>query len=88
MRKICHSVWLNSNWFLCGVLKLFCVNNSVIYFCVCFSGYVSAIKQSKEYVNLKGPGISAKPENHLFFRKLGPIIKRTLEKCERENGFM
>lgn len=47
-----------------------------------------ANKQAKEYVSLKGPGISAKPENHLFFRKLGPIIKRILEKCERENGFM
>lgn len=50
--------------------------------------YVAASKLCKEYVNLKGPGISAKPENHLFFRKLGPIIKRTLEKCERENGFI
>jgi hypothetical protein len=50
--------------------------------------YVAATKQCKEYVALKGPGISAKPENHLFFRKLGPVIKRTLEKCERENGFI
>lgn len=47
-----------------------------------------ATKQCKEYINLKGPGMSAKPENHLFFRRLGPVIKRTLEKCERENGFM
>ncbi|XP_035228261.1 BRO1 domain-containing protein BROX-like [Stegodyphus dumicola] len=37
---------------------------------------------------MKGSGISAKPENHLFFRKLGPVIKQTLEKCERENGFI
>ncbi|GFU42189.1 BRO1 domain-containing protein BROX [Nephila pilipes] len=50
--------------------------------------YVTANKQCKEYVTLKGPGTSAKPDNHLFFRKLGPIIKRTLEKCERENGFI
>lgn len=59
-----------------------------MYNIVYYSGYVVATKQCKEYVNLKGPGISAKPDNHLFFRKLGPIIKRTLEKCERENGFM
>ncbi|KAG8193370.1 hypothetical protein JTE90_022998 [Oedothorax gibbosus] len=50
--------------------------------------YTLASKQSKEYTGLKGPGISAKPENHLFFRKLGPVIKRILEKCERENGFI
>ncbi|KAF8784782.1 Mitochondrial sodium/calcium exchanger protein like [Argiope bruennichi] len=51
-------------------------------------GYATANKLSKEYVTLKGPGVSAKPDNHLFFRKLGPIIKRILEKCERENGFI
>ncbi|XP_055926236.1 BRO1 domain-containing protein BROX-like [Argiope bruennichi] len=50
--------------------------------------YATANKLSKEYVTLKGPGVSAKPDNHLFFRKLGPIIKRILEKCERENGFI
>lgn len=58
------------------------------YFIIFYIGYVAATKQCKEYVALKGPGISAKPENHLFFRRLGPVIKRTLEKCERENGFM
>lgn len=42
----------------------------------------------KEYSQSKGPGISAKPEQHLFFRKLGSIIKLTLDKCERENGFI
>ncbi|XP_071043249.1 BRO1 domain-containing protein BROX-like [Parasteatoda tepidariorum] len=50
--------------------------------------YESASKLCKEYINIKGPGISAKLDTHLFFRKLGPLIKRTLEKCERENGFI
>ncbi|GFQ81346.1 BRO1 domain-containing protein BROX [Trichonephila clavata] len=50
--------------------------------------YATANKQCKEYATLKASGTSAKPDNHLFFRKLGPIIKRTLEKCERENGFI
>ncbi|XP_054723222.1 LOW QUALITY PROTEIN: BRO1 domain-containing protein BROX-like [Uloborus diversus] len=50
--------------------------------------YISAIKQCKDYISLKGAGVAAKPENHLFFRSLGPVIKRTLEKCERENGFI
>lgn len=41
-----------------------------------------------EYGKAKGAGANAKPEAHLFFRQLKPIVKRTLEKCERENGFM
>ncbi|GIX84383.1 BRO1 domain-containing protein BROX, partial [Caerostris extrusa] len=50
--------------------------------------YSTANKLCKEYVTLKGPGLCAKLDSHLFFRTLGPIIKRTLEKCERENGFI
>ncbi|XP_054370130.1 BRO1 domain-containing protein BROX isoform X3 [Molothrus ater] len=42
----------------------------------------------KEYGETKGPGTTAKPSGHLFFRKLGSLIKSTLEKCQRENGFM
>lgn len=42
----------------------------------------------KEYSAAKGPGHSAKPEKHLFFRKLGPLVTRVLEKAERENGFI
>ncbi|KAI1240547.1 BRO1 domain-containing protein BROX [Lamprotornis superbus] len=42
----------------------------------------------KEYGETKGPGTTAKPSGHLFFRKLGSLIKNTLEKCQRENGFM
>ncbi|XP_014669776.1 PREDICTED: BRO1 domain-containing protein BROX-like [Priapulus caudatus] len=60
---------------------------------------VSAMKQAlkwyessellcKEYAAAKGPGLSAKPESHLFFRRLGPLVRRILEKAERENGFI
>ncbi|XP_076441744.1 BRO1 domain-containing protein BROX-like [Babylonia areolata] len=42
----------------------------------------------KEYAACKGAGTTARPQNHLFFRKLGPVVRRTLEKCERENGLI
>lgn len=42
----------------------------------------------REYASAKGLGTFARPANHLFFRKLGPVLKRTLEKCERENGMI
>lgn len=50
--------------------------------------YEKAGTLGKEYAALKGTGTIAKPVEHLFFRKLGPIVNRTLEKCVRENGFM
>ncbi|XP_013419651.1 BRO1 domain-containing protein BROX [Lingula anatina] len=50
--------------------------------------YEKAGALAKEYKQAKGPGTTARPEEHLFFRRLGPIVKRTLEKCERENGFI
>ena len=50
--------------------------------------YEKAALLGKEYGSTKGAGTTAKPQEHLFFRKLGPIVKRTLDKCERENGFM
>lgn len=42
----------------------------------------------KEYGETRGPGPTARPSGHLFFRKLGALVKSTLEKCQRENGFM
>ncbi|CAN8203213.1 unnamed protein product [Coccothraustes coccothraustes] len=42
----------------------------------------------KEYGETKGPGTTAKPSGHLFFTKLGSLIRNTLEKCQRENGFI
>ncbi|XP_037089251.1 BRO1 domain-containing protein BROX-like isoform X2 [Pollicipes pollicipes] len=50
--------------------------------------YTEAGELCKEYADAKGVGAKVKPEKHLFFRKLGPILNRTLEKCERENGFI
>lgn len=50
--------------------------------------YAEAIQLAKEYAITKGPGTQARPESHAFFRRLAPIVKRTLEKCERENGFI
>ena len=50
--------------------------------------YDKALVKAREYAAAKGPGTTCKPEQHLFFRKLGPVVARTLEKCKRENGFM
>ncbi|KAK2490947.1 hypothetical protein MC885_018701, partial [Smutsia gigantea] len=50
--------------------------------------YAKAEALCKEYGETKGPGPTAKPSEHLFFRKLGNLVKNTLEKCERENGFI
>lgn len=52
------------------------------------SHYNKAAQLAKEYSSTKGPGSTAKPQDHLFFRKLEPIVQRTLEKCVRENGFI
>jgi hypothetical protein len=41
-----------------------------------------------EYSKTKGPGTTAKVAEHAFFRKLATTIKRTLDKCQRENGLM
>lgn len=51
-------------------------------------GYSRAELLCKEYRQTKGPGTTAKPSEQLFFLKLGGLIKNTLEKCQRENGFM
>lgn len=51
-------------------------------------GYSRAESLCKEYRQTKGPGTTAKPSEQLFFLKLGGLIKNTLEKCQRENGFM
>ncbi|XP_068217945.1 BRO1 domain-containing protein BROX-like [Palaemon carinicauda] len=50
--------------------------------------YESASELCKEYAQTKGPGTQAKPERHQFFRRVAPIVARTLEKCERENGMI
>jgi hypothetical protein len=50
--------------------------------------YMSAKDLAVEYAKTKGKGTQAKPEKHQFFTRLLPILNRTLEKCERENGFI
>uniref|UniRef100_A0A674MWL5 BRO1 domain-containing protein BROX n=1 Tax=Takifugu rubripes TaxID=31033 RepID=A0A674MWL5_TAKRU len=45
-------------------------------------------KLCKEYRQTKGPGTTAKPSEQQFFLKLGGLIKNTLDKCQRENGFI
>ncbi|XP_048259074.1 BRO1 domain-containing protein BROX-like [Haliotis rufescens] len=50
--------------------------------------YDKASLLAKEYATTKGPGTTARPADHVFFRRLGPVVKRTLEKCERENGLI
>ncbi|KAH9375458.1 hypothetical protein HPB48_015433 [Haemaphysalis longicornis] len=50
--------------------------------------YQDATQICKQYATMKGPGSAAKMDQHLFFRKLAPLVKRTLDKCERENGFI
>ncbi|KAA8583435.1 hypothetical protein FQN60_015981 [Etheostoma spectabile] len=52
------------------------------------AGYSRAEALCKEYRQTKGPGTTAKPSEQLFFLKLGGLIKNTLEKCQRENGFI
>uniref|UniRef100_A0A3Q0RRH4 BRO1 domain-containing protein BROX n=1 Tax=Amphilophus citrinellus TaxID=61819 RepID=A0A3Q0RRH4_AMPCI len=51
-------------------------------------GYSRAEALCKDYRQTKGPGSTAKPSEQLFFLKLGGLIKMTLEKCQRENGFI
>jgi len=50
--------------------------------------YKEAQDLAREYSKTKGPGTQAKPEQHPFFKRLAPIVQRTLEKCERENGMI
>jgi hypothetical protein len=50
--------------------------------------YEIAVKLCKDYTKIKSIGTSAKIDEHLFFRKLRPLVTRIKDKCIRENGFM
>lgn len=63
----------------------YCLTSSC---CLPTPEYEEAGQLCKDYAHTKGPGTHAKPEKHQFFRRLAPIVARTLEKCERENGMM
>ncbi|XP_074651732.1 BRO1 domain-containing protein BROX-like [Tubulanus polymorphus] len=58
-----------------------CLRESVKYF-------QKSSNLCKEYTSAKGAGSTVKPAEHCFFRKLGRVVKLTLEKCERENDFI
>lgn len=42
----------------------------------------------QEYGKTHGPAPRVKPDQHLVFRRLAPIVKLTLDKCNRENGLI
>lgn len=50
--------------------------------------YKLAGQLCKEYASAKGPGKSARPGDHQFFIRLGPIVSKRLEKATHENGFI
>lgn len=50
--------------------------------------YQDAQELCVKYAKASGPGFIAKPEKHLFFRRIQPLLERHLEKAERENGFI
>ncbi|CAD6199975.1 unnamed protein product [Caenorhabditis auriculariae] len=52
------------------------------------SEYEVAKDLAAKYATASGPGTRIKPEQHLFFRRIEPLLKRHLEKAERENGFI
>ena len=63
-----------------------------LIFLFCFAFLILVYKKaeaiSREYSSTKGPGTTARPWEHPFFLKLGPIIRKKLEKANHENGFM
>ncbi|XP_043283541.1 BRO1 domain-containing protein BROX-like [Venturia canescens] len=42
----------------------------------------------KTYSTTKGPAPRVKPDQHNVFKRLEPTVKRTLDKCNRENGLI
>ncbi|VDK51349.1 unnamed protein product [Anisakis simplex] len=49
------------------------------------SCYQVAIDFAEKYSKAIGPGMQAQPQQHLFFRRIEPLLKRHLDKAEREN---
>lgn len=49
---------------------------------------VKAKTLCQEYGKTHGPAPRVKPDQHAVFRRLAPLVQRTLDKCERENGLM
>lgn len=42
----------------------------------------------QEYSKIHGPAPRVKPDQHAVFKRLAPLVTRTLDKCERENGLI
>lgn len=42
----------------------------------------------EEYGKINGPAPRVKPDQHAVFKRLAPIVKLTLDKCNRENGLI
>ncbi|XP_012277681.1 BRO1 domain-containing protein BROX [Orussus abietinus] len=42
----------------------------------------------QEYTKTHGPAPRVKPDQHTVFKRLAPIVKLTLDKCNRENGLI
>ncbi|KAG7198220.1 hypothetical protein KM043_005627 [Ampulex compressa] len=42
----------------------------------------------QEYGRTNGPAPRVKPDQHAVFKRLAPIVKLTLDKCNRENGLI
>ncbi|EDO43006.1 predicted protein [Nematostella vectensis] len=50
--------------------------------------YKTAEALCRDYSATKGPGTTARPQEHPFFRRIGPLMKTRLDKATRENGFI
>ncbi|KXJ17469.1 BRO1 domain-containing protein BROX [Exaiptasia diaphana] len=50
--------------------------------------YKKAEALCKEYASTRGPGTTARPQEHPFFKRIGPLMKTRLDKATRENGFI
>ncbi|XP_026668981.1 BRO1 domain-containing protein BROX-like isoform X2 [Ceratina calcarata] len=42
----------------------------------------------QEYGKINGPAPKVKPDQHAVFKRLAPLVKLTLDKCNRENGLI
>ncbi|KAJ8688221.1 hypothetical protein QAD02_024016 [Eretmocerus hayati] len=42
----------------------------------------------QEYGKTHGPAPRVKPDQHAVFKRLAPLVQRTLDKCQRENGLI
>ncbi|KAF7256231.1 hypothetical protein EG68_06562 [Paragonimus skrjabini miyazakii] len=50
--------------------------------------YKQSLEVGKAYARADGVGLSAKPADHCFFRRLGTMVESTRRKLERENGII